>query len=539
MFSVFKQHSGNDMGTIKLLDCTLRDGGHINQGKFGENVIKSIIENLVKAKIDIIEAGFLWNQETDDDTAKFHSIEKIKRYLPDDLRKSKISLMADNIDLSGLEPYDGTVDFIRLSFRKTEFDWAEKSAKILIDKGYKCYINPIHGSSFTDEEYLKIIDRVNKLNPYGFSVVDTFGAMRQEDLGRIYYLIEHNLDSNITLGVHLHENLGLAYSLAQYIMNISAPTRNMTIDGALYGMGKVPGNLCIEQIMDYLNNAYRTNYSTEPVYDAIDEFIMPIRERVTWGYSIPYALSGQCSVHRTYAEYLTQKERLRTKDIRRLLNAIDSDNAEVFNQDYIENMYQEYMGVTYDDSSALNELRIKMSAYKKIIIVAPGHSINNYGFAEELMKEACIICVNFIYDRLDTTFNFFTNAKRLGYASEMDSSKLIVTSNLMDDVKEAKYIVTRNELVYHDDVYCDDSTLMILNLLKHLGIKQVFIAGFDGFRKDEDNFYNQIFGRKVREVDYDFQSRINILNDAYSELEITFLTPSIYDANSREENRKI
>lgn len=264
------------MGTVRLLDCTLRDGGHINQGAFGKNVIKATIENLVKAKIDIIEAGFLWNEETDDDTARFHTIEELKKYLPKDMGTSAISLMADNVDLSHLEAYDGTVEYIRLSFRKTEFDWAEKQLKILKKKGYKVFINPIHGSSFTDEEYLGIIKRVNKMQPYGFSIVDTFGAMRQSDLGRIYYLIEHNLDKDIVLGVHLHENLGLAYSLAQYILSIVSPVRDVIIDGSLFGMGKVPGNLCIEQFMDYMNNEYNATYAIEPVYDAIDEFIMPI-----------------------------------------------------------------------------------------------------------------------------------------------------------------------------------------------------------------------------------------------------------------------
>ena len=284
------------MGEVRLLDCTLRDGGHINKGKFGKKIIKAILSDLVKAKVDIIEAGFLWDSETDEDTARFESIKKLKRYLPQDMGNSKISLMADNVDLSNLEPYDGTVEFIRLSFRKTEFEWAEKTALELKDKGYKVYINPIHGSSFTDQEYLEIIERVNKLKPYGFSIVDTFGAMRQSDLGRIYYIIEHNLDKDIVLGVHLHENLGLAYSLAQHILKIASPTRNITIDGSLYGMGKVPGNLCIEQMMDYLNNEYNTNYPTEPVYDAIDDYIMPIYEKSKWGYSVPYALSAQCGV---------------------------------------------------------------------------------------------------------------------------------------------------------------------------------------------------------------------------------------------------
>lgn len=520
------------MSTIKLLDCTLRDGGHINQGHFGKNVIKSIIENLVKAKIDIIEAGFLWDSETDEDTARFHSLEKLKKYLPEDMGKTKISLMADNVDLSRLESYDGTVEFVRLSFRKNEFDWAEKNAKVLMDKGYKCYINPIHCSSFTDEEYLKIIDKVNKLSPYAFSIVDTFGAMRQADLGRIYYLIEHNLDNKITLGIHLHENLGLAYSLAQYILNIVAPTRNITLDGSLFGMGKIPGNLCIEQMIDYLNNAYKTSYSTEPVYDAIDEYIMPIYDRVTWGYSIPYALSGQCSVHRTYAEYLTKKERLRTKDIRRLLKSIDYNNAEIFNEHYIEEMYQQYMGVKYDDSENMANLNSIINKYKKIIIIAPGASIKQYKFEDEILKDACIITINFIYDKLEPTFYFFTNAKRLSYEPHIDCSKLIITSNLIDDIKDAKYVITRNELVYHDDIYCDDSTLMMLNLIKHFGKRQIYLAGFDGFQRGTINFCNELLERKVREDDYDTMNRIHILKDTYSDFNIVFLTPSIYNSKT-------
>lgn len=517
------------MSKIRLLDCTLRDGGHVIQGKFGKNVIKATISDLVKAKIDIIEAGFLWDTVTDDDTARFYSIEELKQYLPNDLGNSKISLMADNVDLSNLEPYDGTVEYIRLSFRKTEFDWAQKTFNQLTEKGYKCYINPIHCSSFTDKEYLEIISIVNEMNPFGFSIVDTFGAMRQADLGRIYYLIEHNLDKNITLGVHLHENLGLSYSLAQYILNIVSPSRNITIDGSLFGMGKVPGNLCIEQIVDYLNSQYSTAYSTEPIYDAIDEFIFPIYEKTAWGYSMPYALSAQCSVHRTYAEYLTQKERLRTKDIKRLLKSIEAEKAEIFDKAYIEKIYQNYMGAEYNDKSCIEKLKVEMEPFERIIIIAPGSTIKDYHFNEKLIDEACSISVNFVYDKIRTTYSFFSNAKRLGYSSYIDYSKVIITSNLINDVVDPGYIVSRNELAYHDGIFCDDSTLMALNIIKLCGKKKVYLAGFDGFQKGAINFYDSILERKVREDDYNQQSRMYIIKNSYSSLDVTFLTPSIYE----------
>lgn len=517
------------MSRIKLLDCTLRDGGHINAGQFGKNVIKSIIKNLVQAKIDIIEVGFLWNDETDENTARFHSINKLKKYLPENLGRSKISLMVDNVDLDYLEPNDGTVDIIRLSFRKNEFEWAKKTVQTLNEKGYSYFLNVIHGSSFTDYEYLKIIEQVNQLHPSGFSIVDTFGAMRQEDLGRIYYMVENNLEPDITLGIHLHENLGLSYSLATYILNIVAPTRSIVIDGSLFGMGKVPGNLCIEQMLDYMNHKYNTNYSIEPVYEAIDEFIMPIRERIPWGYSIPYAISAQCGVHRTYAEYLCEKERLRTKDIRRLMNCIDREHAEIYDKDYIENIYAKYMGAGYNDSITLSSLKKSISQYENVIIISPGTSINTYNFDDNFFTNSCSISVNFIYNKYKTNFSFFANPKRLGFASELNTQNLIITSNLLDDIPNAKFVVSWNELTYHDGVYCDDSTLMLLNLMKRLGVKKVSFVGFDGFQRNENNFYSEYLERNIFKDNFNIQLRKQILKESYSEININFLTPSLYN----------
>jgi 4-hydroxy 2-oxovalerate aldolase len=518
------------METVKLLDCTLRDGGHVTNGKFGKHIIKAIIEDLVQSNVDIIEAGFLWDTETDEDTARYHSISELKKYLPKDMGRSKIALMADNVDLSELEPYDGTVEYIRLSFRKTELQWAIDSAEQLIQKGYKVYINPIHGSNITDNEYLDIIRHVNLLKPYGFSIVDTFGAMRQKDLGRIYYLIEHNLNKDIAIGVHLHENLGLAYSLAQYFLGIASPNRKLSIDGSMFGMGKIPGNLCIEQIMDFLNNEYNCGYSLEPVYDAIDEFIMPIYQRTRWGYSIPYAISGQCGIHRTYAEYLANKDRLRTKDIRRILSAVDESHKEIFDEKHIESLYLKYMDEYFEDSKFVASFGKNLGMYKNIVIIAPGASINSYDFDTYLLKNACIITVNFYYDKVEPTFCFFTNPKRLVGTSEVDPEKIMITSNLTGDVPGAKYIFSRNELVYHDGIFSDDSTLMLLSLLRRYNIKTIYIAGFDGFQKNAVNFYDTSFERKIRNDDYETGIRKRIISEVYSDMHISFLTRSIYES---------
>lgn len=518
---------------IRLLDCTLRDGGHIVQGCFGKNTIKNIIERLVESKVDIIEAGFLWQNQTDVDTARYYSIADLKRVLPANCGQSKISLMADFIDLEHLEPYDGTVEIIRLSFKRWRLEWGLKTAKILMDKGYKVFINPVNNNVYSDEEYLDVLKKVNELHPYGFSIVDTFGVMRVSNLLHRYYLVENNLDKDITIGFHLHENMGLAYSLAQNIIKNVSPKRNIVIDGSLLGMGRVPGNLCIEQIIDYMNDQLGTDYKIEPIYDAIDDYIAPIKAVSPWGYAIPYALSAKYYLHRTYAEFLAGKKRLKTKDIQRILSQVDQSEAETYNEAYIDNLYKTYMNVKYDDSSDLECLRQELLQYSKILVVAPGKNLKLQSgrVRKEIDSDTAVISVNFNpnIEGITAQFVFLTNTKR--YDDELQkgtsTNKLIITSNLMRDITKYDYCIEYNNLVYFDDAYCDDSTLMLINMLVKFGITKIAFAGFDGRIDGKFNFYDNTFDRNAMKSTNGTKIG-DILNDYFKNIEKIFITESEY-----------
>lgn len=514
---------------IRLLDCTLRDGGHIVQGVFGEDVIKNTIEDLVEAGIDIVEVGFLWKETCGIDTARYHTIADVKRILPNDLGKTKISLMADYIDLDNLEPCDNTVEYIRLSFKRWRLEWGLRTAKILMNKGYKVFINPVNNNVYSDQQYIEVLNKVNELHPYGFSIVDTFGVMRISDLSHRYYLVEKNLLPDITIGVHFHENLGLAYSLAQHITRIANPQRKIIIDGSLLGMGRVPGNLCIEHIMDYMNEQYGTNYVTEPVYDAIDDYIAPIKEEKPWGYAIPYALSAKYSLHRTYAEYLINKKRLRTKDIQRILSQIPISEAETFNEKYIEKLYSEYMGVLYDDSIDINLLKERVGENKCILIIAPGQSISkNEDVIRNAANGAIIFSVNFIPNFLQPDYVFLTNTKRYGAIKEReDKTRLIVTSNLIRDINDSDFTISYNDTVHFNNDFCDDSTLMLLNLLKRLGVKSVYLAGFDGEKNGVLNFYDVSFDRTCIKSTNGNKVK-NVLRTCFEGMNLEFITESEY-----------
>lgn len=329
---------------IRLLDCTLRDGGHINEGKFGEEVIVGITEKLVNVGIDIVELGFMWDTPQEKDTSRFYTMNDVKKILPTRRGRSKFSVMIEKQNLLGhIEECDGAIEYIRVIFKRHLQDWAFDTVRELKAKGYKVFMNAVNCTVYTDEEYLELINRVNKIKPYAMSMVDTFGTMRMESLEQRIKLIDNNLDDDICLGVHLHENLGLAYAMAQRAIEIAKPSRNMIIDGSIMGMGRDPGNLKIEQITEYLNYKMDKKYNIDPIYDAIDDYIKPLFHYYNWGFKIPYAMGAYYDLHRTYPEFLMKKGNLSTKDINLILSKVERSEAEYFNENYIEQLYQMYV----------------------------------------------------------------------------------------------------------------------------------------------------------------------------------------------------
>ena len=520
-------------GQIRVLDCTLRDGGHIVNGKFGEDVIRYTIQKLIDARTDIIEVGFLWETYLGPDYARYYSIDDVKKVLPKERGGSHFSLMADYIDLSHLDECDGTIEYIRLSFKRSRLKWALDTLDILNKKGYKVFINPVNCNVYSDEEYISVIKQANKHGAYGFSIVDTFGVLRNNDLAAKYYLVENNLDKDRVIGVHLHENLGLAYSLAQHLLDIKAPLRKITIDGSLYGMGRVPGNLCIEKIMDHCNVMYGTNYNLAATYDAIDDYIMPINKSVPWGYMVPYAISAQNNLHRTYAEYLIGKWKLKTSDINTILSQVSHEEAELFNENYIEDLYRAYLDVPVSDEGIIR-LSSKLLG-KKILLIAPGASVkeNQYEIERHSMEDNVVsISINFIPDFMQTHMAFFSTIKR--YETEIikldaRSTEVIISSNLLRHVNESDYVISYKDITHHEGEYSEDSVLMMIALMKRIGVDNIIIAGFDGYSVNKSNYVNDSLERNSNGREIIGSQVHRILKSSYKDMDINFLTPSMYE----------
>lgn len=512
---------------IKLLDCTLRDGGYVNDWHWGFTSAREIITLLVKANVDIVEVGFLRNISTyDKNKTVCQSIEKLNYLIPSNKGNTMFSAMAmrSNYDVDKLSPYDGKgIEIIRVTAHDYDLEEGLDFAKKVQEKGYKLSINPINIMGYSDEKILWIIEKINEINPWQFAIVDTFGSMKRRDLDRIVSLVDNNLNPNIRLALHLHENMAQSFLLAQIFVD-KRLKRSISIDGSLMGMGRIPGNLPIELIADYLNDYANKSYDIEYMMDAVQDHIIKLKGESQWGYTPAYFLSARYNLHRNYAEYYLKKGDLTHRDISNILASIENNKRTVFDKDYADHLYENYKNSFYDDSEDRRKLYEKLNS-KEVLLIAPGSSINEY--EAEIKKistsnEIITIGVNFIPEMYRVDYCFFSNHKRYGRIDKF-TGNIIITSNLRDD--KCDYKISYSSVSQGMDKKYN-SLLMLLRLLSSLNVRKIYIAGADGYKGNGKEYYDSAMSSTIssREEYNNYVSKCI----ATMPCEIEFITPSEY-----------
>ena len=478
------------MNKVSILDCTLRDGGYCNNWEFGFNNIRKITDGIVNAGIEIVECGFLTNKiEYNKDASKYTTVEEIAAVIPEN-RNGKIFVAMMNYgeyNLDELPACDGkSIDGIRLAFHKKDLTKAIEVCEKIKEKGYLVFIQAMVSLAYSDNEFLSLINRVNEIQPYAFYIVDSFGMMKSKDLIRLFYVVEHNLDENIWIGFHSHNNLQLAYSNAQTLCTVTT-NRNLIIDASVYGMGRGAGNLNTELFVNYLNENADKNYDIKPLLTIIDEILNEFYQRNYWGYSLPNYLSASHNAHPNYAGYLDDKKTLTVDDMDEIFSMMDDEKKVHFDSKYIETLYLRYMEKGTVNNKHIEDLKTAIKG-KKLLLVAPGKSSSDekdkvISFKEN--KDVVTVSVNFAYDEFD--YIFLSNLRRYKELENMVKGKCIVTSNI--STSEAYLQTPYKALLNNEEAVKDNAGLMAIKFFISLGVKEIYLAGFDGYTHDVKENY--------------------------------------------------
>lgn len=480
------------MGFLKVLDCTLRDGGYCNEWRFGNRNTKTIAASLVEANVEIVELGFLTNRVSyDPEVTKYTDLAQMAAMIPAD-RAGKLFVCMVNygeFELEQLPEYDGSsVDGIRVAFHKKDRYEALRFCEGIKNKGYKVFIQAMVSLNYTDEEFLELIRLSSAFMPYAFYIVDSFGVMKRRDLLRLFYTVEHNLAQGIAIGYHAHNNMQLAYSNAQALVDIRT-NRDRIIDSSVFGMGRGAGNLNTELFVAYLNDNLDTDYRLKPLLGIIDRILNRFYQMAPWGYSLPNYLSAKHNAHPNYASWLDGKKTLTVEDMDSIFQMMEPDKLANYDKAYIEELYLRYLATGQVQELHLQELtkRIKGS---RVLIIAPGRSsVEEFERIQSMAGEADVvtISINFDYQLLDTDFIFLSNLRRFRELSPEKYGKCIVTSNIpaMGVYLQTSY----RELLNNTEAVRDNAGMMLVRLLIQLGAREILVAGMDGYDTDPSRNY--------------------------------------------------
>lgn len=525
------------MKTIKMLDCTLRDGGCVNGFNFGELYMNQILSGVEASGIEIVELGYIDTKAGSPMGRTQFSDEKViyQNFVKN--KKPGVTYVAmmdfGKFDPDQMEPRsEQSIDGLRLAFhKKNRKDILEVGRKIL-DKGYELFVQPMTGLRYSDAEMLDLINDVNTYLPEAtaFYIVDSFGEMRQNDIDRLVSLVDHNLEPQIAMGLHGHNNLQHSYPNAIAMLNFYTE-RSMIFDASIMGMGKGAGNMTTELFAEHLNLYKGKNYKLAPLLEVIDKVINQIKENYTWGYSIEYYLSAINSCTPSYAGHFYKKHMLSVDQVAELLGMIKEEKKISFDKNYADELYYEYNAKQYDDAATIEALTAEI-AERKVLLVAPGRSVAD---AKEKINEYCNdqSCVTIALNNIPpikTDYIFVSKKSVLDYA-QVAATKKIVTSNVTTE-REQDMIVNYENWTQWSGGKSDNALIVVMNILRKIGVKSIALAGFDGFTSDVDkNYLDEKLKRPVTKEQAERRNERTkkYLESVKNDMEISFLTESMYE----------
>ena len=534
---------------IKLLDCTLRDGAYIVNGNFGKASIRGIVDKLSSARVDIVEVGWLKNDEHKEGFTYYHVPSDFNKYLNSKNEHVMYTMMIDynRYDLNNLPVNDHkSIDAIRIVFPYGKMKEGVEVGKGIREKGYKVYFQLANTLNYTNEDLKEVVACMNEFKPDGIYMVDTFGSMYDDDVERIATVINSSLDINIEFGIHTHNNQQLAFSNAVSFIKCVEKTnekRSVIIDSSLCGMGRGAGNATTELMVNYLNKKYSTHYDLDDVMDAIDLYMGYYKENFTWGYSTPYFIAGIYTTHVNNIAYLTENHNTTAHDMRNIIESMGEKERRAYDYDYLENKYVENQNKTIDDAKDVEDIKNQFKN-KKILLVAPGKtSIVEKNKIDEFIKsnKPVVIGVNAILTGYNYDYVFFVNKGRYEFSQNshkntFDRVKKILLSNIKTKKDNGnEFIVSYSHAIKRGFMHFDNAVICALRFLDYIGATDIYLSGFDGFKEKYNESYadpllpslnvNTEWGALNDEIKKMYR---DVLDNKKS-ISVTFLTESIFN----------
>ena len=495
---------------FEILDCTIRDGGYLNNWDFDRKIVKELCRNLSRTGVDIIEIGF--RNKPKPGTGLWYSVpEDVINDLFKDVSGIKVSLMVDcdKCDLSLIPQSEHSpVNMYRVACHKDRILEAIDICREIKKRGYDVSIQLMGIAGYTEEDFSFIMKPISEAPIDYLYFADSYGSLFPRDIKKY---TEKLRPLNKKIGFHAHNSLQLAFANTLEALNCGVNI----VDATVCGMGRGSGNLPMEVLIIYLEKTLsHKKYNSMPILDLIDRYFIGLKNKLNWGYSLPYMLSGIFEVHPSYAKQLVDYHEYNIDDMIKVFEVVKELAPVGFKKDIMDKIissgFVSSFGKSKDSSqNKKDDLRIHPPAYKErhtgrdFLILANGPSLKEHKKEIDEFIERynpVVMGANYLGGLFKPHYHAFSNKKRfINYIEHVDTnSKLLISSTFEDDfIKDyanreyesiAHFSGTSEDFRIEDGVIssnCRTVSILLMAVAIVMGAKRIFIAGMDGYKSKE------------------------------------------------------
>lgn len=527
------------MNNIKILDCTLRDGGYYNNWDFNSDLVNNYLNVMSKLGIDYVEIGLRSNINTKFQgpfaycTDQFLDTLEIPKNIKLGVMINASELLSQNVfDLKKLNKLvsknekHSRFKLIRIASHYHEFEEACNAIAILKKLGYEVGINIMQIAQLTKHEVVNISKLSNKNKPDILYFADSLGSMLPDDIIKIIKELRTFWFGDI--GIHTHDNMSLSFS-----NSIAAINQGVNwIDATVTGMGRGPGNLRTEDILSYLTDKINID-SLVYLADLIENYFEPLKLKHKWGTNIFYFLTGKLGIHPTYMQKILADERYNNNDLINILDQLKDVDSKKYDKNTIINTTNNESFGTWKPYDSFKN--------KTVLIIGTGPSIQRHNeaiinFIES--KKPIVLALN-KQDNINKKYiNYYIACNPIRMLADIEyyrnkdislitplftiSNKLIkkLDKAIIRDfglkIDKSKFVFNENHCV----VPYQMAVCYALSIANSGKASNIYMVGFDGYRDGDlrNNQMNEIIG---------------LYHDNPNSLKLTTLTQTKYNLDSK------
>jgi len=523
---------------MKFLDCTMRDGGYYNSWDFDSETINQYLNAMQAAGVDVVELGFrsLKNDGYQGPCAFTTDNFIMSLDVPKELT---LGVMVNGSELVGNTPQDevlnllfphpaseSPVDLVRIACHTHEFGRALPAVSWLKEKGYQVGFNLMQVAECSEDEIKTLASQAKEYSLDVLYFADSMGSMNPDFSAKLITWFRSVWEGE--LGIHTHDNLGLALSNTLRALDEGVKW----VDSTVTGMGRGPGNARTEELAIEIAERRKTDINLVPLMSLIEKQFKPMQLKYGWGSNPYYYLSGKYGIHPTYIQKMLSDSRYKEEDILAVIEHLRIEGGKKFNINTLDAARHFYVGEAKGSWSPLDELQDK-----DVLLLATGPGVQLHRNALERFIEdtkPVVLALNTLEDIEPKLIDYRVACHPVRLLADCrkhaDLTQPLITpySMLPEDIRNS--LSNKETLDFglkieegkfsFSEKHCTTPSSLVMAYAFAIcasgKCNRVYLAGFDGYSgEDARNFeMNQI----VRQF-----------KEAQEEIPLIAVTPSRYD----------